>query len=107
MRQNTLVNVRQMLKAELQQSLNTAVNKILDNELNYLIMNRQAWLESENDWDFLRDMVDVVVNGQYGTLPAINFERAQCLRVEVFYNQIYQRLDYGIDSREYNIAIHN
>lgn len=104
MRQNTLLNVRQMLKAELSFSLNTAVSTIQDSELNYLIYNRQNWLSSELDWDFLRTQVDVRVAGQYSPLPSINFERATSLRVEVFYNQIYQPLEYGIDSREYNIS---
>lgn len=87
-------------------SLNQAVSTIQDNEINYLIMNNQNWLASEYDWPFLRTQINVGIAGgaQYTALPALNFERATSLVVEVFYNNFYQLLRYGIDSREYNIS---
>lgn len=106
MRQNSLLNVRQMFKAECGASLNTTVSTISDNQFNYFLYNTQNWLASENDWPFLRTLIDVPIPGgtQYTALPSLNYERATSLVVEVFYNQIYQPVQYGIDSREYNIS---
>lgn len=106
MRQNTLLNVRQMFKSEMGWSLDPSISKVQDTEINYNIYNVQNWLASEYDWGFLRKIIDVGIPGgaQYSTLPNLNYERATQLIVEVFYNQIYLELAYGIDSREYNIS---
>lgn len=106
MRQNTLLNVRQMFKAETQKSLNPLVSTSDDTRCNYMLYNTQNWLASEYDWDFLRTIIDQNIAGgaQYNTLPALNYERATQLKVYTFYNNFYQELSYGIGVDEYNIS---
>ena len=104
-----------MLKAELGYSLDaSATGK--DTALKQMLSNKEQWLSTELDWPFLEHRWDLAcgVGSRYLNLPtteaspgdegatvAINFERE--VRVEVFYNNKYWPLDYGIGSTEYNI----
>lgn len=74
------------------------------------------WLASEYDWPFLEHRWDLAcpIGSRFLVLPtqtsaagevvqetvAINFERPVC--VEVFYNNRWMELNYGIDSKEFN-----
>lgn len=76
-----------------------------------LISDKQKWLANEYDFPFLEDRFDSPVpkNGRYVTFPtidnegvtiAMNLERPY--KVEVFWNQIWSELMYGIGSQEFN-----
>jgi len=110
-RGTTLVNLRNMLLAEIGDSNTPNTTRTL--ELNTLLSNKQKWLASEYSWPFLEQRWDQNVNSgqQYPTLPtvnddalgetvAINFERP--VLAEVFWNQVYDEIFYGIGSEEYN-----
>lgn len=100
-----------MLKAEIGDYAGTNTNR--DGELNQLLSNKQKWLASRYDWPFLEHRWDVAVTPalQYQQLPtttqdvgitttAINFERP--VHVEVFWNDVYTELKYGIGLNELN-----
>jgi hypothetical protein len=88
-------------------------NTVRQTEINTLLSNKQKWLASEYSWPFLEQFWDSAVGAgaQYVQFPtlndsglgettAINFERP--VLVQVFWNQIYLDMDYGIGSEEYN-----
>ena len=108
-----LATLRQMLKAEVGDF--TGANTARDQEYNQLLNNMQIRLATENSWSFLNGkewLVDVAPGQRFVSLPtltagtpsrefvAIDFDRN--VLVEVYYNQIYQRVDHGIGSDEYN-----
>lgn len=111
MRGTTLANLRTMLLAEIGDT--SSPNTTRQAELNTLLSNKQKWLGSEYSWPFLEQFWDqpVGASSQYVAFPtvndsglgetvAINFERP--VLVQVFWNQIYLDIDYGIGSEEYN-----
>lgn len=98
-----------MLKAEIGD--NSGTNAAADATLNVLLSNFQKWLGTEYNWPFLERRWDVVapVNTQYLAFPtvddkgdttAINLERMP--EVEVYWNTVYQPVEYGIGMDEYN-----
>jgi hypothetical protein len=101
--------LRALLRAELKES--SEANTARDTELNYALANGQKTLASKFDWTFLKDRWDksVTAGSRYVTLPTsnirgiastINFERT-CV-VERKWSNIWQEVDYGIDSVQYN-----
>lgn len=108
-RGTTLLNLRLMLKAEIGD--NSGTNANADATLNVLLSNMQKWLATEYNWPFLERRWDKIapVNTQFLTFPtaddntdniAINLERP--VLVEVFWNNVYQPVQYGIGEDEYN-----
>lgn len=108
-RGTTLANLRSMLKAEIGD--NSGTNATADATLNVLLSNMQKWLATEYDWPFLERRFDVACskNTQFLSFPtqddngdviALNLERFP--RVEVFWNNVYQPVQYGIGQDEYN-----
>lgn len=104
-----LSTLRTMLKAQLGRSL--TVGTADDAILNQLISDKQKWLGGEYDWPFLEDRFDVAVpgNSRYIAFPtlddegdttAMNLERPYL--VEVFWNNLWSKLDYGIGSEQFN-----
>ena len=100
---------RTQLKAELGDALET--NSATDTRYNYLLANWQSDLANEYDWSFLKRQWDVSADSgdRYIDLPTAdirgvastpNFERP--CKVDVFYNEFYNVLCYGIGPREYN-----
>jgi hypothetical protein len=76
-----------------------------------LISDKQKWLASEYDWPYLEDRFDVAIpaGGRYAAFPtidnlgyttAMNMERPY--KAEVFWNNVWSELDYGIGSNEFN-----
>lgn len=106
-RGTTLANIRTMLKAEI--GYDAGANAIRDQELNVLLSNKQKWLATEYDWPFLEQRYDMQVNGRTVDLPVtnnlgipvpLNFDRP--VKVEVFFNDKWQDVEYGIGSEEFN-----
>lgn len=108
-RNTPLSTIRTMLKAEIGKSL--TVGTADDAILNQVISNKQQWLGCEYDWPFLEDRFDIPIPGgsRYLTFPtidnegdtfAMNLERPYT--VEVFYNNQWQAVFYGIGSTEFN-----
>lgn len=113
-RGTTLADLRVMLRAEIGQTLDTAAATQADNNLNMLLSTKQKWLASSFQWPFLEHRWDLVVPAltRYIALPTtantpgnstsqINFEHE--VKAEVFFNNLYQDLQYGIGAAEYNI----
>jgi hypothetical protein len=109
MRGTQLKVLRDMLKAELGDA--SSGTRDSDKVLNTLLSNKQKWLATEYDWPFLQRRWDVGVgaNAQFIAFPVqddntdvvdINLERTPT--VEVYWNQVYQPIEYGIGSDEYN-----
>lgn len=109
-RGNTLLNIRNMLKAEIGDYSGTNTNA--DAELNTLLSNKQLWLATEYAWPFLERRWDVVVTPgqQFVNLPTVddanvtatlNFNRMPS--VQVHYNLQYYPVTYGIGSDQYNM----
>lgn len=108
-RGNTLLNIRNMVKAEIGDYSGTNTNA--DAELNILLSNKQLWLATEYAWPFLERRWDVAVapGTQYINLPtvddagvtaALNFNRMP--HVQVHYNLQYYPVTYGINGEQYN-----
>ncbi len=110
-RGTTLVNLRNMLLAEIGDYASS--NTTRTGELNTLLSNKQKWLASEYSWPFLEQFWDASIAAglQYvpfptvddsglGATTAINFERP--VKVEVFWNNVYDDMDYGIGADQYN-----
>jgi hypothetical protein len=108
-----LIFMRQMLKAELGQTLAAGAAIQGDARLNQLLSNKQQWLSSEYDWPFLEHRWDLTVgpsvrylplptimNGPAATQTQINFERP--VIVEVLFNTKWQDVIYGIGADEFN-----
>jgi hypothetical protein len=100
-----------MLKAQLGQSLTVGTSS--DAIYKQLLADKQKWLAGEYDWPFLEDRFDVTVPGQgrYIAFPtadvgggavstAMNLERPY--RAEVFWNNKWSELEYGIGAEEFN-----
>jgi hypothetical protein len=100
-----------MVKAEIGD--NSGTNSAADAAIQVQLSNLQKWLATEYDWPFLERRWDVAVpaNTQFVTFPTkddndatntaqINFERMP--KVEVFWNNVYQPVIYGIGIDEYN-----
>ena len=110
MRGTVVSSLLTMLKAEVGYSLDaSATGK--DAALIQLLCNKQKWLVGEYDFPFLehRWNLSCAPGSRYLTIPAadvlgqsinINFERPA--KVEVFYNNKWLDIDYGIGSDEYN-----
>lgn len=99
-----------MVKAEIGDY--SGSNSAADAALMVQISNKQKWLATEYDWPFLERRWDLSVpaNAQYSTFPVqndlgitadINWERFP--KVEVFWDQVYQPVLYGIGAEEYNM----
>jgi len=108
-RLTTLANLRTQLKAALGNSL--SVGTANDAIYNQLLSDKQKWLACEYDWPFLEDRFDVAVAPQSrylafptidneGVTSAMNMERPYL--VEVFYNNLWTPLKYGIGSQQFN-----
>jgi hypothetical protein len=76
-----------------------------------LLSDKQKWLANEYDFPFLEDRFDVACAGgsRYVSFPtidnagvtvAMNLERPY--KVEVFWNNVWSELEYGIGSEEFN-----
>lgn len=110
MRGALLSDVRLRLRAQLGQTMDVGAAQQDDTRLNYLLSNKQRWLEATYDWSFLEHKWDVPVpqGSRYLDFPildieanaaVINIERP--LNPEVFFNQVYQPLTYGIGGEEF------
>lgn len=95
-----LSQLRDMTKAEIgfSQTVGTAV----DLEIDTLLSNKQKWLGSKWNWPFLETRYPVAVGpgARYVNVPNMNFERP--VLVEVKWSTIWQDVDYGIGSQEFN-----
>lgn len=89
-----------MVKAEI--GFNQSSGTGMDLEIQTLLSNKQKWLSSKWDWPFLQTKFNVGVgNGaRYVNVPNLNWERP--VLVEVKWTEIWQDVDYGIGSEEYN-----
>lgn len=98
-----------MLKSQLGQSL--TIGPSSDAIYKQLLSDKQKWLACEYDWPFLSDRFDVAIAAQsrYLSFPtidnegltfAMNLERPY--KVEVFWNNYWSELKYGIGSKEFN-----
>lgn len=99
--------MRTLLKAEIKEAQET--NTALDLELGYALANSQEKLCAAYDWTFLEDRWDKTVTGRYTALPTqnirsinstINFNRP--VIVECKYSNLWNPLEYGIGSEQYN-----
>jgi hypothetical protein len=101
MRQNTLGNIRQMLKSHLGMSLDP--NTAEDRRLNQLLNDKQKFFGSEYAWPFLKSRFDVTgtAAGRFFTLPAVNLEHP--VMVETEYSSQWWPLTYGINSEQFNL----
>lgn len=108
-RGTTLTNLTAMVKAEIGD--NSGTNSAADSAIQVQLSNLQKWLATEYDWPFLERRWDVPVaaNTQFVSFPTTddngdvlvpNFERMP--KVEVFWNNVYQPVLYGIGIDEYN-----
>lgn len=104
-----LADLVYMLLAEIGD--NSSPNELRKKELKTLLSNKQKWLASEYDWPFLQHQWDAPCPAmtQYITLPTldvrgaaatINFERP--VLHHVFWNDVYDEVDYGVGIPEYN-----
>jgi hypothetical protein len=108
MRGRKLVELRNMLKAELGMSLEVGVAPQADRRLDLLLENKQLLLSSQLDWPFLERLWDTPVAAAVSTVPMpinppderINTERP--MKVEVLFDTFYQPVFYGVDSCEWN-----
>lgn len=109
MRQVTLTNLLTMLKAEVGD--NGVGNTTRDAQLTTLLSNKQKWLAAEYDWPFLEHRWNLAVSpgNRYLSFPtvdedpqtiAINFERP--VRTDVYYNNKWQDVDYGVNNDDFN-----
>ena len=97
-----------MLQARLGENSTFAGQK---NRYYQLLSDKQKWLANEYDFPFLEDRFDIAVPSQSrylsfptidneGTTVAMNLERPYT--VEVFWNNIWSPLEYGIGSTQFN-----
>ena len=93
-----LLDLRTMLKAECRDSL--SVGNSIDNELNVLLAMKQEVLATQFDWASLERIADVAVDGQYATLPALNYARPVIIETQL--SELWQPVEYGITSAQYN-----
>lgn len=103
MRGRTVAELLMMLKSELGDDLTTS-----NEDLRYvqLLSFAQQEIATSFDWPFLQLKageadVDVAPTDRYLRMPLINTDRE--VRVEVFYNNYWQEVLYGITSDEYNL----
>lgn len=89
-----------MVKAEI--GFNQKVGTASDNEINTLTSNKQKWLASKWDWPFLETRFDIQATPglRYVNVPNCNFERPPT--VERFWSNLWDGVDYGIGSEEFN-----
>lgn len=95
-----LAQIRDMVKAEI--GFNQKVGTASDNEINTLTSNKQKWLASKWDWPFLETRFDIQATPglRYVNVPNCNFERPPT--VERFWSNLWDGVDYGIGSDEFN-----
>lgn len=100
MRGTPLAKLRDMFKGEV--GSNQTVGTASDKEINTLLSNKQKWLASKWDWPFLKQRYTVTVSPsqRYVNVPNMNWERP--VLVEVKWTSIWQKVDYGIGSQEFN-----
>jgi len=107
----TLLNLRTMLLAEIGDY--GTPNTTRTAEMNTLLSDKQKWLASEYSWPFLQQFWDVAVNAgsQYNNMPVVNdsnlgeslaLDLMRPFWVDVFWNQVYDEMQYGIGRDEYN-----
>lgn len=103
MRGTQLSQLRYMVRAEVGSSL-TSSDTGANNDLtfNQLLSNKQQWLATEYDWPFLDTQFNqqAGIGFRYLTLPLVNLERP--FKFEVKWNALWQDVDYGVASPEYN-----
>lgn len=110
MRGVLLSELRLALRAQIGQTMDTGAATADDSRLNYLLMNKQRWLDATYDWSFLVHKWDVAVpvGSRYLNFPAtdiegnaavVNIERP--LMPEVLFNRVYNPIDYGIGGAEF------
>ena len=92
--------LRDMVKAEI--GFSQTVGSQLDLEINTLLSNEQKRLAAAWDWPFLQNRFDFSVgaNARYVNVPNGNFERPPL--VEIYWSAIWQEIDYGIGSEQFN-----
>lgn len=111
MRQSTLAQVLDKVKAHCGWAQTGSVSAARDTEVMTLIESMQVWLAAEHDWPFLRDTWKAVVSAGANTVAVpttdlagnsytINFERP--IYMTVYYNEVYEPVLYGIGPEEYN-----
>lgn len=95
-----LAQIRDMVKGEI--GFNQAVGTASDREINTLISNKQKWLSSKWDWPFLETRYNVTATPglRYVNVPNANFDRPAT--VERFWSNLWDDVDYGIGSEEFN-----
>lgn len=101
MRGTTLPDLLLNLKAELNESLN---NISTNQRYTRLLMMKQNKFACEYDWDFLKGQrFDVVATPGVDTydLPT-NLNMSRDKLCTVFFNNIFQDVNYGIETEEYN-----
>jgi len=107
----SLVNLRNMLLAEVGDF--GTPNTTRTTELNTLLSNKQKWLASEYSWPFLEQFYDVAVGAgtQYVPMPTVTdsglnevlaLDITRPFKVEVFWNNVYDDMEYGIGADQYN-----
>ena len=96
-----LAQLYQMFCAEVGSSLTIA--NANDKATVYLLLaNQQKWLATQYDWPNLEVRQDVALssNSRFGPIPGIDYERP--VKVEIYWNSVYQPVLYGVGSEEYN-----
>jgi len=107
----TLANLRGMLLAEIGDY--STPNTTRTGELNTLLSNMQKLLASKYSWPFLEQYFEINVPSgtQYPSFPTtidsglnetIPLDRNRPWNAYVFWNNIYQSVEYGIDQTYYN-----
>ena len=101
-RGSTLAQVRQMVNAELGDSLITTT-KQTSTLINRRIVQTQQWLSNEYKWPFLFGSFDVSVSAgqRFPTFPAINIDNSAVVSAK--WNLLWNPVAYGIGPYEYNI----
>lgn len=110
-RGTSLSDLRQMLKAELGQTLTAGVATQADARYNVLLASMQRLMATEHDWPFLRHIWDITIPAStryvamtgtdiQGVSALLDYERP--LQACTLFNRRYLDVDYGIDFIELN-----
>src|SRR5438132_3496691 len=104
-RGTTLANVLLSLKAELGYNLTSGVASADDQILYRLIDNEQTRLAADYDWAHLDKYADIAatVGTRNLNFPASSIVLERPLRVERYYNTLWQEIKHGIKDEDYNI----
>lgn len=102
-RNNTLLNLRLMLKAECGYNMDAGVAVGEDKRRNMKLANMQQFLWSQFQWPFLDTHADVAIvpNGRFYNFPAaVSFDYPT--EAEVQWANIWYDVDYGIKGPQYS-----